>query len=52
VEELTKTTLIELAEEFGLPWIDRSNTVTVIGTEQLLVFKYLEETQCQLIEIL
>lgn len=43
-------TLIILAEEFGLPYVERELTLTLVGEQQLLIFN-LEENECQLIEI-
>lgn len=49
---MDKEQLKELAEEFGLPLIERCDTITIVGIEKLLIFNNIsEETQCQLIEI-
>ena len=45
-----KETLIKLAEEFGLPTIER-DSITVVGIEKLLIFKQAEDTQWKLTEI-
>ncbi len=53
--------LIELANSFGLPYIEESDgiTISVVGEKQLLIFNKINEyvfnkpevAQCQLIEI-
>ncbi len=52
---MDKEVLIKLAEEFGLPCVEREDTITIIGVKQWLVFDKtiynLEEQQCQLKEI-
>lgn len=58
-ETVGKSILKALALEFGISYIEQEDTLTIIGERQHLVFKkyenaiytYLEETQCQLIEI-
>jgi hypothetical protein len=45
--------LIKLAEEFGLPCVEREQEITIIGYEHLLIFSNdffnnMEETQCQI----
>ena len=47
---MDKESLLKLAEEFGLPTIERE-TITVVGVEQLLIFKQEEDTQWILMEI-
>lgn len=44
-----KSYLIILAEELGLPLIERLNFIFIIGQEQILIFETTEETKCQLI---
>lgn len=51
IVDITTDQLIELAEEFGLPCIERENSITVIGLVQLINFTKLEDRQCQLTEI-
>lgn len=41
-----KKELEELAEEFGIPLIEREGLFTLIGLKQFIEFKYVEETQC------
>lgn len=36
---MDKQELMRLAEEFGLPCIERENSITVIGLVQLIEFK-------------
>lgn len=45
--------LKELASDFGLPYIEESDgiTISVVGEKQLLIFNKVEVTKCQLIEI-
>jgi hypothetical protein len=43
--------LIRLADEFNLPYIQEEDFITIIGSEQNLLFNILEERQCQLMEI-
>lgn len=43
--------IIQLAEEFGIPCIQRGSMLTLIGEKQIIIFKIVEETKCQLIEI-
>lgn len=50
--------LRELATDFGLPYIENMDSLTVVGEQQLLIFNKIgrlsfnqEEKQCQLIEI-
>lgn len=45
--------LINLATDFGLPYIEERDgvTISVVGHEHLLVFHKQEDTQCRLIEI-
>jgi hypothetical protein len=38
--------LLELAEEFGLPCVEREGEITIIGEKQFLVFNKSEVTQC------
>ena len=45
------TELIEIALEFGLPTVEREDSIVVVGEENFIVFIKTEETQCQLIEI-
>ena len=47
VDTVELSTLIELAEEFGLPLVEQENTVTLIGWVRMIQFKKLEETKCQ-----
>jgi hypothetical protein len=44
--------LIEQAECFGLICIVRSTEITVMGTKYTLIFKQLENEECQLIQII
>ncbi len=57
---MDKEVLIRLAEDFGLPCIEREDTITIMGEKQLLIFNKLnfvnmftnlEEQKCQLKEI-
>lgn len=43
--------LKELSNDFGLPYIENRDSVTVVGYEHLLIFSKQEDTQCRLIEI-
>lgn len=43
--------IIQLAEEFGLPCIQRENMLTLVGEQSLIIFNNVEDTTCQLIEI-
>ena len=49
--ELNLLDIIKLANEFGLPCIERKDSVTVVGFEKLVIFKISEDTKCQLTEI-
>lgn len=58
--KINKSTLIELAQEFGLPVIERPERIHIVGLDNILTFKLIgaqvwspntEETQCQLTEI-
>ncbi len=40
-------TLVELATAYGLPLIERPAYITIIGEEQILEFKQVEEDQWQ-----
>ncbi len=51
-DTVDKQTLIQLAEEFGLPCIERETTLTIVGEQQLIIFNNIQgDNQCQLIEI-
>jgi hypothetical protein len=41
-------TLKELSEDFGLPYVENYNSITIIGIQQLIVFNKTENDQCQL----
>lgn len=48
MQTVDKDELIQLAQEFGLPCIERENSITVIGLVQFLEFNIEETKQCQL----
>lgn len=48
---LTIRWLKELANEFGLAYIEREGTVTVVGEKQNILFNTREGSTCQVIEI-
>lgn len=50
---MNKTELLQLAEELGLPCVEREGEVTIIGETHLLIFSKdffnnVEEHQCQI----
>lgn len=39
--------LIMMAEQMGLPCIERKEVLTIVGEQQTFEFKIVEERQCQ-----
>ena len=52
MDEKVNTNMLKiLVTEFGLPYVEDTTTISVVGLEKILIFYKLEEHECQLIEI-